>query len=382
MLFSARERADKDPIRFAEPHFEYFERSGRGVVQHIRDLIEDWYSRYPDTDKELRGRFHSNDDVNFMSAFFELYIHELLLRLGYSVEPHPHLPNSRKHTDFLARGGDGRDTYIELVLATGESEQEIATRAIKNQVLDSINRMRSPNFFIGVETVGSASTPPPARQWRGALGEWVDKLDPDEVAATVLQYGIDALPKLPLEHEGKTIFICRASPKKIEARNKANVRPIGSIHTGFQFVNNTAAIQSVIERKADYYGALDKPFIIAVNGLTPFPPDDEDLALALIRSDRKIEPHREVEAVWVGPHGPRNGMVSAVLAIKWLEPARVADKDLVLYHNPWAEKPCEGLITRCSQMVAEDGFWVRQNGLHPRELFGLPEGWPEHDDID
>ncbi len=85
------------------------------------------------------------------------------------------------------------------------------------------------------------------------------------------------------------------------------------------------------------------------------------------------------DGVWHGQGGPVNTRISAVLAAISLDPWNVAAKDLTLYQNPWAAVPIEGKITHLTKVVVVDKHFQRTEGTHPRELFGLPMGWPEQE---
>lgn len=73
---------------------------------------------------------------------------------------------------------------MEAVLASDESEAEAAANARMDAVYDALNRLESPNFFIGMELRGAPETPPPARQIRAFLEEHLVPLNPDELAQT------------------------------------------------------------------------------------------------------------------------------------------------------------------------------------------------------
>lgn len=79
-----------------------------------------------------------------------------------------------------------------------------------------------------------------------------------------------------------------------------------------------ADLGTVLKRKANRYGRLDLPFVIAVQWA-----GGEDLQQVL-------------NALWHGPRGPQRRGVSAVLAVG------PAGRRLVL--NPWAERPLESAL--------------------------------------
>ena len=77
-----------------------------------------------------------------------------------------------------------------------------------------------------------------------------------------------------------------------------------------------ADLGSVLKRKANRYGTLDLPFVIAVHWA-----GGEDLP-------------RVLEGLWHGPRGPQRRGVSGVLAVDGADPWHVQ-----LVRNPWAVLP-------------------------------------------
>jgi hypothetical protein len=132
--------------------------SARQDVSRIREVLDAWFSHYPDSEqKDLRGRFRSPDDTPHRSAFFELFLHELLLLLGCRVETHPDLRNTTtRNPDFLVDSPSGGRFYMEAVVVTGESAEETKARARMHVVYDALNRMDSPYFDFGMEIHGTA----------------------------------------------------------------------------------------------------------------------------------------------------------------------------------------------------------------------------------
>jgi hypothetical protein len=89
-IFDAMQRTYAGPASHSEGRFSYYNRSARPGVETIRAALQDWFERYPqEHQSELRARFRSGNDRNFDSSFFELFLHEMLLRLKCTVEVHP-----------------------------------------------------------------------------------------------------------------------------------------------------------------------------------------------------------------------------------------------------------------------------------------------------
>ena len=82
MLFLDDDHTETGPADYAEKHFSYLNKCGRDECFRVREVLEEWFTRYPEKEKdELRSRFQSGDDTHFASAFFELYLHELLFKV-------------------------------------------------------------------------------------------------------------------------------------------------------------------------------------------------------------------------------------------------------------------------------------------------------------
>lgn len=79
---------------------------------------------------------------------------------------------------------------------------------------------------------------------------------------------------------------------------------------------------------------------------------------------------------WWGPEGPRYTRVSGVLVGDNLMPWTYGAHALTLYENPWAKVPISGPITKLPRKVPIDGEMRGVEGLRPREILGLPVGYP------
>src|SRR2546428_4764920 len=118
-------RTDNGPAGYAEAPFKYLNRSARLEVGRIRSTLEEWFKHYPsEGEAEFRTRFRS--DEHHDSAFFELFLHELLLRLDCSVTLHPSVATAAAHPDFLVNPRSGASFYLEAVLATDQSAADAA----------------------------------------------------------------------------------------------------------------------------------------------------------------------------------------------------------------------------------------------------------------
>jgi len=388
MLFENIKRDFKGLRGHTEPLFNYLNRSSRPSMARIRELLESWYSNYPQESRyELRARFRSPDDIQHKSAFFELYMHALVSRLGYRIETHPVIPAASTRPEFLVYREEIPSFYLEATLAAGPSEETAADKR-ENAVYETIDRMHSPNFFIGVSVEKSSIKAPPGRKWRTALERWLPTLDPDAVAANMKSDGLEDLPTLKVEEEDWEVTF-QAIPKSPQLRGKPGIRPIGLRSIPFHQCNEDDWIRNAIKEKATKYGNLNLPYVIAVNVLSVFSNEPHMIMDALF-GDEQITSYfapngkthdeltRASNGVLRGREGPHNTRVSGIVILSDLLWGNIAKTNPVLWHNPWASRPLDSGLWPFPQWVLNESKSkiVPKTGRNAGDFFGLPEEWP------
>lgn len=386
-LFNEINRNFTGPKPYAESIFDYLNRSARLEYKRIRNLLEQWFERFSsEVQDELRARIRSKDDRQFLGAFYELYLHELLSKLGFSVEIHPTVSNRVTHPDFRVLK-DGKPLfYLEVTLAA-LSDTDTSAKARENQVYDTLNRMKSPNFFIRVKVRGAPTTNPPGVKMRSFLENKLSNLDPDVVTKQFDQGGLEALPSWNWKYNDWQINFSPI-PKKSEARGKHGVRPIGLQIKDVRWITPHIRIMKSIQDKATKYGKLDLPYIVAINVADELGVDEIDISNALfgeeqwtiiLRGNNVIsqEPNRKPNGAWYGPSGLRNRRVSAALIADNLSPWSIAKVTSILWHNPWTNRPLTLDTLILPQLfLGENNKLEKRKGKNGMELLGLDPNWP------
>jgi len=381
MLFSETNRTELRPKEHAERDYDYLNISARPEAYRVRRCLDYWFSRYPEEEQgEFRARFQFGNDLSFLSCSFELYFHEMLLNLGYSLEVHPINPSGRStRPDFRVSDQEGSEFYLETVLATEMTDQERAANARMNVVYDALNRLGSPNFYLEMNIRGYPETSPSSSRLRTTLSRWLSQLDPDQQ----IENG-ERRPEYRYQNDGWNI-VFTAIPKSPSRRGQPGIRPIGTMFFGFRWESTWQAIRDAVMSKGQHYGNMRAPLIIAVNvGSFSIDPIDEMQALFgeerwILRDDEMEQHERVPNGLWNGPNGTRYRRVSAVIIAADVKPWTMAVRPVRLFHNPWANHPISGEICRLPKAVPVDDKMDMRDGLHPRQILNLSEGWPEVD---
>lgn len=307
--------------------------------------------------------------------------------MGYEIQVHPEIRDCDSQPDFLVFRNRDPAFYLEATLATGPSEETAADKR-ENVVYETIDKMDSPNFFIGVKVNSSSTTAPPGRKWRGLLEKWLSKLDPDAIGEQLKPGGLEDLPRTKLSHSGWDVEF-QAIPKSPAARGKKGVRPIGLHHFEFQECKEDEWVKNAIKEKATKYGDLNVPYIIAINIVSIFSHDNLMIMDALFGKEGFAvyqlpsggfdhRPTRAPNGAFRGPAGPQNTRVSGVIICNDLLWGNIAKVSPVLWHNPWATHPIDFALWPLPQWILNEAKTriEPKAGCDIAEVFGLASEWP------
>lgn len=384
-LFDEFEREYLGPSLYSEPHWEYLNRTDRLEYHYVRDLLQNWFDNY-ETSPEKRSRlcreFRSTDDIQHLSAFFELYLYQLFKNQDFKIEVEPSWEQGRP--DFLLTSPQGEKILLE---ATGVYPEKAfgSAKKLEQRVIDHINQyLESPDFFLHINIRNAPNNTPPYGQILRHLRKQLSQLDYEQVAQKALEsegMGLQRFPLIPWEHEAWTIeFI--AIPKAENARGKPDVRPVGSMFYGIELVDTELNIKSRIDNKYGHYGELDIPFILALNVLDSYT-NDETVAKALFGDEAtnynletgEILNFRKPNGSWFGPSGYQKRRMSGVCIFKRLRPENMHLVDPVLWHHPYANNPLNPSLLDLRQWIPnrDKGGYEFKDGKPLLELLKLDE---------
>jgi len=375
-VFDDIQRVRTDPPNQDETAYNYLNASGRAEAYRVRRLVDEWFDRYPVRHRDaLLQRFRSSIDDQHLSAFFELFLHQLALTRGCEVLAiEPPLQHTTKSPDFLLAGPDGDRFYLEAVVATGRSQAETAAQARLNQALKAIDATPSPGHFLDLTVHGTPSAPVSINRMKRGLAEWIAALPEGDRSK-------DAPPYMFEEH-GMRVALS-AWPRQ----NREQVgRAIGVRHFPLSRVEVYDDIRSALEKKASRYGELDYPYAVAISTPETFP-DEENAMVALLGTrcvvvsrlrdgTERVEESRNADGIWNGRGGPRKRGLSAVLVTRSIDPWNFAARIGCMIRNPWAFTPFPQIRLGTDELNPHDGQFHRIEGEKFEKIFALPKDWP------
>jgi len=363
-LFEEFDRTYKGIASRNEDTLSFLDRSAWQECHQVRAILETFYNGYPE---HQRARLMSRLRAQFDSAFFELFLHELLLRHGCEVVVEPALANTKSVPDFSARFQNGNEVIVEATVATDSTNEERARDARMEGLHREIDcKLPSSDFWICLGEATTEDLVPPSKDIIRFIRAKLASLSWESMSEE-LRKNPRAIPTW--NYKGKAGFEIEISaiPKSVEIRGKSKVRTVGAIPGAVRWGGSSPALKKSITDKCSKYGRLEIPFVVAVNAISKWGtgPDDVEQALFGAAKDKGRR-----EAVWIGPQGPRNTGLSAVLLTKvW--PWNIASSEVRLYHNPFARSPCRNLHWKIPQSIGEPPNAKPIDGITPKELFDL-----------
>ena len=305
--------------------------------QDLRDKLESWFQKFPtDGQNDLRARFRSGRHEDHEGAFFELFLHELMINLGLKVEQvHPTLSDSCNHPDFMVCDGS-KCFYLEAA-TTGSKDGPFTLKKIEQEALDELEKLTSSDFNLLIEITGELSRSISKAPLRSKFNELLSQgHDPDEVKATVDACGFDAAPSALYETDSWGIQAW-LSPISRPARRPCQTRRITVQFARARSTSSIDPVRNKLKDKGKHYGDPQLPLVIAVKTRDMFyngRQHDEEVLLGnegILYVDGVPERAREPNGVWSRGHGTRIG---AFFSVQRADIRNFPNASGCLYVNP------------------------------------------------
>ncbi|MET8136316.1 hypothetical protein ABZV24_30995 [Streptomyces sp. NPDC005251] len=378
-VYTSWNRTDTAPKRAAEPHAEFFERVAGPFWDQVRDVINEWWSRFPDQDQpgllsRLRDR---NSDTNVFSALWELYLHQMLLGSGCRVEVEQQRGTRGNKPDFLVTRGDKQ--FVVEAIWKAQKLRDTGSYLLPPQLSDAIDRLPSPNFFVSCKLHSAGSATPPQKRLKTELTRWLASLDPDQ---TIADYERKVpLPKHTWEQAGWCLTF-EAIPRSPGKRGDPSSRTIGVYPSVWVVEDGSERVLDAVTYKGGKYGVLELPFIVAVGHAADFP-EDEDVAKALYGSTVEYAHAsgstfgRKPDGYWTATYDHAHSRVSGVLVVDNPAPWTWTKNTPVLWRSPDSNSlPAPVLPTWATAELSGIQVERRPANRPVHTALDLPERWP------
>lgn len=381
-LFDQIERDFHGSSNHNENSYDYYNRSARKDITIIRDLLEKWFSSYPENEKfELKKRFQKDFDP----AFYELFLYSLFKKLGFEVIIHPDLASTYKKPDFMIKKGK-LEAYIEAKVVNDKSATEQAFERKINELYDHIDKIICPGFLLQIDTLNVKTTrQPSARKIIDHIQREISKFHPDKITQEITQNGFEAIPKIEYENNDIHIIV-KPIPVVESTREIEDKRAIGMFPIETFWGGSADALKSSINNKAKRYGNLDKPFIVCMNMLASKGSMDWDSKTAVWGSqtvswslnpeDRDIKPSYALDGVFLTSKGPRLKNLSGVF-VNRVFPSNIPNAEHSFFEHPFTENKFDFSKIELSAQFVKDRKIQTRKGKSLSEIFQIPENWLE-----
>jgi hypothetical protein len=363
-LFDSKPRTNPSVMTHVEDMYSFLDRVDDPAFARIRLLLNDWFARYESIQpakaaNDVAGRIRSKQPLQFEGAFWELYLHEAHVRLGFDVATYP---EDVRHPDFILTKG-GETVYLEATV-TGKSAGLPTDPRGTGQLYDWINSARDPNFFVRAEVLEAGETPPRRRQVTEPLEAWLQGLAGDwrRLRDEMENGNVESHPTRVIEVRSWRLLF-EAFPKS-EKQRIEDAMPMIGIYRGQAAWEGESAefVRAKLHGKATHYGDLDAPMVVALHDLTPFASRGV-MREALLGLERPY---------WTAGAGSAN-RVSAVLAASDFGQSSPARKTPELWLNTHATHSLRTDVLAWPVVLPQE---KSRPGLDPAELFDLPRDWP------
>jgi Ribosomal protein L7/L12 dimerisation domain len=378
VLFEDRERTRKEPLRRGEGLFEFYDSCASPGYDEFRSVVNGWLAQVPAGDRnELITRMRYGGDRELGASLAELSIHAFILGLGCRVSPHPEVPGSTKRPDYAATDETGALLgYVEVTTVNPSAAQE-AEKNRENSVYNAIDAAKIPaGSALGYNLVRAGKSSP-------ALGPLV---------ANVERWARDNAEAAKTKEVSKTFtagdWVVELDLYSGGSNPEPPTQAIGVAQMRGGIITPQKDLRDALYKKTRKYGALDKPYLIAVaDGKDQlFNKDSINSALTEAVFGNEIVQFKGGTAhithakngFWHGPNGPRSQHVSGVLLLPetGLWKLREEKWQPVLAVNPWAERPLPEALRTMRRFEAATGRWVFREGKSFADIVQLPDPWP------
>lgn len=391
-LFDSSAEKSAAPMRHTESSIAFLDRVSWPSFERIRQELDAWFAAYAAEERsELFIRFRSEIERDHIAAWWELYLHQLMRRLGYTVEIHPSIPGTAKRPDFRVTAPSGSFLLEAVSTRAGIIRDDDRHEAREARFLDTVDTIRNTLYSVSVGEISVGAKDVPKKAIVSRMNKWLDSLNP---ASSAWTHELEALPTFWFEYaDWRVEFYASRRGDHEEPEERHRLITAGPVVDGE--LKTSDVVRRNLDVKVKRYGRPAEPYVIAMLSdqdhldrrdiasalfgpvAWEFNPDDENHQGRWVRvPDGVLLRGKRV----VGQH------VSAFIFASRLSPSTFMTSMPRVFHNIDAVSRL-GLgdafdrFDRFDLVAARGAIVNHRVGLGTaHEIFGLPRWWPGFDD--
>lgn len=373
-LFTTKAPTDPRPQQHGESAYQFLNRIHQPFWERQRHLLDAWFARYAgeqedgtEAKRRFLGTFQSHDDRQHEAACWELYLHELFLRLGFEVVVEPVVDG--KTPDFLV-GKEGEPiAFIEAAVDFPADS-------------DGASDRRLQDFMVSVESTATIQDTALSFQVRRRGDR---PLAGARVGEQLLaEYQKSGAASLTVASDGWAIDIDLVSAPGYSGRFAVGEVAFGGTYAEVKI----DPVRNRLKKKGDKYKNLGLPLLVAINVLgQPSPITPQDVAQAMYGSVVSYFGHdgqplfnRASRDGILGRNGSgQRTNVSGLIFAQGFSVVDTAKRTPAVYLNRLASLPISAELLKLETIHVDDPTTEPIQAAPAPDaasLFGLPADWP------
>lgn len=379
-LFDDVKRNDLNYSKNNENPYDFYNRSSRHQFVVVRELLNKWFSEYPNEEKlDLRNRFKKT----FNSAFYELFLYQLFINLGFQIEIHPKLPNTKKRPDFLIVKDD-LEIYVEAKIDNDKSTDLIALDRKISQFYDDLNKIKVKGFYFALSDLSlKDNSQPSAKKVIKFIEKEFDKLSTEFINHISLENDFDQMFYFHFEDENLSIKLTPIPADK-SLKDEFIDNPIGMYPIKTFTGSGEQSMENSIKKKAKRYGKFDKPFIVCLNVISEKFPRSADFERVIWRIDALIalnKPEtksyywsRKDDSIFHNDKKINLENLSGVFITR-VYPNSIPNSKYFLFKHPYSSNNLDFNKLGLKYSYEKENYIYRSNGDDFDKIFNINKDW-------
>ena len=255
-LFDPGPRSQSESVRPTESYFEFLNRVAGDFWQDVRNELERWYAGLPASSHEGIHARMRGDEAGFWSAFWELFLHQMFVELGWRVEFAPDGEGGISPDLYIA---DSHEEYLVEATVLMEPESDARSELRRGPLMEGLSQVHTRDFWLGLQIDSEGESQPSGSRLAREIQGWVDgltyTLPPDQTTGEEQQ----AIPEKAFADRGWHIRI-RALPKSQGHRRTTSGMQLGPVRG--RFVDDHLAMTEDLKKKAQRYRSSQIPLVL------------------------------------------------------------------------------------------------------------------------